>query len=507
MRGRVAASLAIFAVLIVSLVATFAGADPIQVWNGDLDGSTNAMKIVTGAKGKPLPTSGSGSLAFDGGAWYFAPIVTPGTAGQALFTNDAGTATVWAYPHGDVDASATDPGALTVNAIQGFGVSTSIPSTGNALVYSSGLWRASPMNLAGGSASVTGTLPAANQAAQSLVGDVTGTTAANTVTGLTGSSGIVTAGAGSLLFNWSTSTAPLLQSGTAATSLTLGTDKVGATLALQADTAANVLQLAGGTQNGVALGANLATVGDMRVPSGFQWLARNAGNTANNTILNDDGANNITFGSGYGTITTIAAASYTVLSTGNIIMQSASDVYEDMSLLHLRTAAHSEVGQIVPGVAGTPNAMAIGASAGGVAITGAFSGTTRTQTAATLTIDTTTTDRIVYVDCTNNGITLTLPTPTNGRMLTVVDKANNCGNVAGGKQLTLARHSTEKLDGTAANVTTSTSGFRFNVWSDGTDWYTQNGTKFQTLAPIALFFLRRRRRAANDVADAFRRAA
>ncbi len=159
----------------------------VQIWNGDLDGSTNANKVVTGIKGKPLPPLAVGYLASDGGAWYFSPsAVSPGAAGQAFVMNDAGAAPVWAYLHGDVDASATDPGALTVNAIQGFGVSTSVPSTGNQLAYSSGLWRPSALNLAGGANYVTGTLPTANQAAQTLSGDATGTTAASTVAKING---------------------------------------------------------------------------------------------------------------------------------------------------------------------------------------------------------------------------------------------------------------------------------------------------------------------------------
>lgn len=109
---------------------------------GDLDGSYVSQTVV-GLEGKTLPSPATGALQYDGGALYWAPISTVGhgTAGQVLATNDAGAATTWVYPHGDVDASATDPGAITVNAIQGYGVSSSTPSTGNALVYSSGLWR------------------------------------------------------------------------------------------------------------------------------------------------------------------------------------------------------------------------------------------------------------------------------------------------------------------------------------------------------------------------------
>jgi hypothetical protein len=48
------------------------------------------------------------------------------------------------------------------------------------------------VNLAGGAGYVTGSLPAANQVAQTMTGDVTGNTGANTVTNITGSSGTAT---------------------------------------------------------------------------------------------------------------------------------------------------------------------------------------------------------------------------------------------------------------------------------------------------------------------------
>lgn len=304
--------------------------------------------------------------------------------------------------------------------------------------------------------------------------------------------------------------------GFAANNLALGSDASSVTF-LNAPLAASDLQLRfggttamqfdAGTQNGVALGANIATTGHMRVPAGFQWLVRNSGNTANNTILGDDGANNISMTSGYASAT-LSAASINIIPATQVAIETTT-WYQDATTFHIRDASHNEVATMTPGTASTPNALAIGAAAGGVAITGAQSGTVRTVTAATLTIDTTTTDRIIFVDCTTNGITLTLPTPTAGRMLTIIDKANNCGNAAGGKQLTLARHATELLDGAAANHTTSSSGFHFNVYSDGTNWYTQNGIAWNML-PLSLFLLRRRRRTANDladVADAFQRAA
>jgi len=118
------------------------GALEIINWDRDLDGSsTGGDKIVSGIEGQPLPALDAGALTWTDAGWTFqSATVTSGDAGQFYVTNDAGIAK-WVYPHGDVDASATDPGALTVNAIQGVGVSTSSPSSNNVLAYSSGLWR------------------------------------------------------------------------------------------------------------------------------------------------------------------------------------------------------------------------------------------------------------------------------------------------------------------------------------------------------------------------------
>jgi hypothetical protein len=89
---------------------------------------------------------------------------------------------------GDVSESATTPGKLTVIQING----STVPAggsltTGNVLqVNGSSSLTYSAINLAGGSNYVTGVLPTANQANQTLSGDVTGTTNSNIVASLDG---------------------------------------------------------------------------------------------------------------------------------------------------------------------------------------------------------------------------------------------------------------------------------------------------------------------------------
>lgn len=377
MKKRFALAMLVVASAVASIlffVETSSATLPLWRGGGDLsDASTMVSQTVVGIQSKPVPSLSVGALYYDGGSWSFAgpsTVLGHGTAGQALWTNDAGVATTWVYPHGDVDASATDPGSLTVNAIQGFGVSTSVPSSGNALVYSSGLWRPNPINLAGGSTSVTGSLPIANvapgTAGQILVSNATPATAWTSLISYETTHGRFNSGGGGSdtkivigpIFgsetsnagiyalagatapsasNWSflgdgvnaffnapsgalafeigasgkmtlTSTilspiVPTIRFDNSVSAGVFGTNAAAATLSLQADAAQNVLQLAGGTQNGVTMGANVATTGGVRFPTGIQVLARNPSNTGNNSIIYDDGGGVLYYGqSGYTTI-------------------------------------------------------------------------------------------------------------------------------------------------------------------------------------------------------------
>ncbi len=108
-----------------------------------------------------------------------------GTGGQFLINNTTPTPT-WVTLANDVVLSNTS-GAMRVDSF-GHGTSSSYTfptvagSTGNTMYISaSGVLSFGALNLAGGSAYVSGSLPAGNQADQSMAGDASGTTGANTV--------------------------------------------------------------------------------------------------------------------------------------------------------------------------------------------------------------------------------------------------------------------------------------------------------------------------------------
>lgn len=111
------------------------------------------------------------AVSRDGEAQAYSPSANGGTPGGAAGGNLAGT-----YPNPTVaqinGSSVPAGGALT---------------TGNVLqVTGLGTLSYSPVNVGGGSAYITGVIPAGNQASQTMGGDTSGTTASSTVVGLRG---------------------------------------------------------------------------------------------------------------------------------------------------------------------------------------------------------------------------------------------------------------------------------------------------------------------------------
>lgn len=98
-------------------------------------------------------------------------------------------------------------------------------------------------------------------------------------------------------------------------------------------------------------------------------------------------------------------------------------------------------------------------------LNGAQRVTTRTIT-ANLTIDTTTTDWIIY--CNQSGaINVTLPAPTNGRFVLIKDISGNAAT----NNITLVRNGTERIEGVAASRTLQTNWGSWLISSNGTDWF------------------------------------
>lgn len=107
-----------------------------------------------------------------------------------------------------------------------------------------------------------------------------------------------------------------------------------------------------------------------------------------------------------------------------------------------------------------------GAGTGNYSLVGSMQTTWR-DSSANFTIDTTTTDKSIHITATQ---TMTAPTPTTGRDIDIIIEAFGGGDVT----LTIAQHSTEKLNNVAASYVIVCTLGQVQGWkmrSNGTDWY------------------------------------
>lgn len=99
-------------------------------------------------------------------------------------------------------------------------------------------------------------------------------------------------------------------------------------------------------------------------------------------------------------------------------------------------------------------------------INGGMNVTTRTIT-GNLTVDTTTTDHVIFVTTSSGAISITLPTPTNGRLLIIKDISGQAST----NNITLVRHGSESIEGLAASKLLQTNWGAWTITSDGTNWF------------------------------------
>lgn len=369
-----------------------------QVMGGDVGGTTAASSITNLAVSKLAP-SGTNTwiLTTTGGvAVWAAPVVSgitqltsdvtagPGSGSQAATVVRLNGATIGAA------------GALvTGNAPYVSGVS--------ALTYSA-------LNLAGGAGWVTGVLPTANQAAQTLAGDVTGTTAASVVEKVTGLSGTLAVASTAAILQWaSTTVAPTLKMADHATTpqvmtiqaanVTTGT---GSNLALTSGIGSvangNVLLQAGGSTIATVSTAAITMtagkylafnnspsllVGHIRVPNGTVIIGARSSDGLSDTEVLKTFATTLTLGQAtYGSTTVTALASIRLTSGTNTSDSPNSDItFQAQTPFAGATLTHRDPGTVVVNI---PLAVAGSSYNGGfsvkynstsVAVLGEYNGT------------------------------------------------------------------------------------------------------------------------------------
>lgn len=194
------------------------------------------------------------------------------------------------------------------------------------------------------------------------------------------------------------------------------------------------------------------------------FRGRFARGTSGSPLAVNSGDNLTAFsGRGYGT------SQFAVASTGAINIQ-AGETFTNISNLTYIQFLTTPTGSVTAAesfrIAST--GVTIGPQTSSTAIhkiSGGLNVTTRTTT-ANLTIDTTTTDYLILCNQSGN-ITLTFPTPTNGRILVIKD----ISGTAQTNTITMAQHSAEKIEGLAQSKILQTNWGSWTFSSDGTDWY------------------------------------
>lgn len=255
----------------------------------------------------------------------------------------------------------------------------------------------------------------------------------------------------------------------------------------------------------LAIGATVASTGQIRLPNNVNVSARNAANSQDLPLVGIDGSNVITLGSTTNQDNTVLAApsakKIIVAGTGglqwntgvDILINQADLVTNSGSANTLTIQAQNETGTtstggnlIITSGTGTSLNGDLTLKYGGtqrvfVTSAGNTIGTTTTidtltggrkETNITITgnrtIDTTTKDLIVLINVASGGATVTLPAHATGRRLEFIDIA---GTISPTNQLTFARSGgTGKIGGVAASKVYSSAFFAVTMVDDGADW-------------------------------------
>lgn len=159
-----------------------------------------------------------------------------------------------------------------------------------------------------------------------------------------------------------------------------------------------------------------------------------------------------------------AALSYGFIADANVAIAAAiqgSKITPSFGSQNLSTTGTAALGATT-----ITGALVAGASTAVNTLTGSSTVTTRIVTVS-FAVDTATTDYIIFCRTLSGAISITLPTPTNGRMLIIKDSEGN----AASNNITLIPHSTDKIEGLNVNKVLANSWGSWTLVSNGTDWF------------------------------------
>ena len=418
---------------------------------------------------------------------------------------------------GDVTATGPGAAAATVVSIQGNSVSTTVPTDAQLLLWVSGTSKWTPASISGdinwtdtGVTTIQPNVVTNSKLAQAptdtLKGNNTGVTA--NVTDLTVSQvntmlGTVTVigtydGNGSVANGLSISGNDLYaQSATTSnpgmvntTTQSLAGNKTftgtiaiapSSTSALTIDTSAFIFDSTNDVL-GIGLQPSTSVMIDGINTTGASKLVQmtgyGAGSTtgyrgrfANGTLVSPTAATagnilNALSGRGYG------ASQFPAASTGaiNIVAAETFTNASNATYLQFETTPTGSV-TVAESMRVASTGVTLGPQSSSTAvhqINGGLSGTTNTITSTTYIVDSVTTDYILYTNSTSNAINITLPAPTNGRILVIEDKAGTAQT----NNITVDPHASETINGKSSFVISQNYG-SIRITSDGTNWFIQ----------------------------------
>jgi hypothetical protein len=358
---------------------------------------------------------------------------------------------------GDITASGPGASAATVVALQGHSVSNSAPSDAQILIWVSGTSKWTPVSVSG---DITTT-----DAGVTTLGKIQGTS----ISGTTGSGNVVLSASPTLTgtiaavnanFSGLVSITDAATNALTVNSTSFVVDSVNNAIGIGLQPATNVMIDGINTtlasklvqMTGYGVGSNTGYRGRFARGTLLSPAAVQAGDILNTLSGRGYGASQFAAAS-TGVINVVAGETFTNTSNQTYLQFSVTPTASVTSAEHMRVAA--------TGVTLGPQS----ASTDLHTVNGGWIRTTRTTTAS-LTVDTTTTDDIIFCNQ-SAGITITLPTPTNGRTIVIKD----ISGTAQTNNITVARHATENIEGLAASKVLYTNFGSWTFCADGTNWW------------------------------------